>query len=146
MPQRFAQRAAELGVAQRVHLLGQVSEADKYAALAIADAFVSTSQHEGFGLVFLEAMACGLPVVCYDRGGQTDFLTSGETGFVVQAQRRRSLSARRCVQFMPTFICDAPWANGTGSWSKTISSTAAPPAMRRCSQPRSVDVWQRNAA
>ncbi len=77
------QRAADLGVAQRVHLPGQVSEADKYAALAIADAFVSTSQHEGFGLVFLEAMACGLPIVCYDRGGQTDFLTSGETGFVI---------------------------------------------------------------
>ena len=78
------QRAADLGVAQRVHLPGQVSESDKYAALAIADAFVSTSQHEGFGLVFLEAMAAGLPIVCYDRGGQIDFLTSGETGFVVK--------------------------------------------------------------
>ena len=78
------QRAADLGVAQRVHLPGQVAEADKYAALGIADAFVSTSQHEGFGLVFLEAMACGLPIICYDRGGQTDFLASGETGFVVR--------------------------------------------------------------
>jgi glycosyltransferase involved in cell wall biosynthesis len=78
------QRAVELGVAERVHLPGQVSDQDKYAALAIADAFVSTSQHEGFGLVFLEAMACGLPIVCYDRGGQTDFLASGETGFVVK--------------------------------------------------------------
>ena len=78
------QRAAELGVADRIHLPGQVTEAEKYAALSIADAFVSTSQHEGFGLVFLEAMACGLPIVCYDRGGQTDFLASGETGFVVR--------------------------------------------------------------
>jgi glycosyltransferase involved in cell wall biosynthesis len=78
------QRAAELGVANRVHLPGQVADAEKYAALSIADAFVSTSQHEGFGLVFLEAMAFGLPIVCYDRGGQTDFLASGETGFVVK--------------------------------------------------------------
>jgi glycosyltransferase involved in cell wall biosynthesis len=77
-------RAAELGVADRVHLPGQISDAEKYDALAVADAFVSTSQHEGFGLVFLEAMAFGLPIVCYDRGGQTDFLTSGETGFVVK--------------------------------------------------------------
>jgi glycosyltransferase involved in cell wall biosynthesis len=75
-------RASERGVAERVHLLGQVSEADKHAALGCADAFVSTSQHEGFGLVFLEAMAFGLPVLCYDRGGQTDFLKSNETGFV----------------------------------------------------------------
>ena len=84
------QRAADLGVAQRVHLPGQVAEADKYAALGIADAFVSTSQHEGFGLVFLEAMACGLPIICYDRGGQTDFLASGETGFVVRLNDTRA--------------------------------------------------------
>jgi glycosyltransferase involved in cell wall biosynthesis len=78
----IAQRAGERGVADRVHLLGQTSDADKHAALACADAFVSTSQHEGFGLVFLEAMAFGLPVLCYDRGGQTDFLKSNESGFV----------------------------------------------------------------
>src|SRR5262245_30794396 len=78
------QRATELGIADRVHALGQVTDTQKYAALAVADAFVSTSQHEGFGLVFLEAMAFGLPVLCYDRGGQTDFLTSGETGSVVK--------------------------------------------------------------
>jgi glycosyltransferase involved in cell wall biosynthesis len=77
-------RAVERGVRDRVKLLGQVSDAEKYAALAVADLFVSTSQHEGFGLVFLEAMAFGLPVVCYDRGGQTDFLASGVTGHVAR--------------------------------------------------------------
>ena len=76
--------AAAAGVAERVHLLGHVSDAQKYRALAAADIFVSTSQHEGFGLVFLEAMAFGLPVVCYDRGGQTDFLKSRETGHVIK--------------------------------------------------------------
>jgi len=76
--------AAAAGVAERVHLLGQVSDGQKYQALAAADIFVSTSQHEGFGLVFLEAMAFGLPVVCYDRGGQTDFLKSRETGHVIK--------------------------------------------------------------
>jgi glycosyltransferase involved in cell wall biosynthesis len=54
----------------------------------MADAFVTASQHEGFGLVFLEAMAFGLPVLCYDRGGQTDFLTTGETGHVVKLNDR----------------------------------------------------------
>jgi glycosyltransferase involved in cell wall biosynthesis len=78
------ERAAQLGVADRVHMLGQIPDADKHAALAVADAFVSASQHEGFGLVFLEAMAFGLPVVCYDHGGQTDFLTTGETGAVIK--------------------------------------------------------------
>ncbi len=76
-------RAAERGVAERVRMLGQVSEATKYRALGVADIFVSTSQHEGFGLVYLEAMAFGLPIVCYDRGGQTDFLSTPTTGYVV---------------------------------------------------------------
>lgn len=86
------QRSEELSVRPRVHLLGQVSDAEKYAALSAADLFVSASQHEGFGLVFLEAMAFGLPVVCYDRGGQTDFLTSGETGYVVPLNDKEQLT------------------------------------------------------
>jgi len=77
------QEAELRGMAARVHLIGQVDDARKFAALSVADVFVSTSQHEGFGLVYLEAMAYGLPVICYDRGGQTDFLRSGETGYVV---------------------------------------------------------------
>jgi glycosyltransferase involved in cell wall biosynthesis len=46
--------------------------------------FVSATQHEGFGLVFLEAMAFGLPIICYDHGGQTDFLVDGKTGYLVK--------------------------------------------------------------
>jgi glycosyltransferase involved in cell wall biosynthesis len=75
--------AADAGVSDRVHLTGQVTDARKYQALGVADIFVSASQHEGFGLVFLEAMSYRLPVICYDHGGQTDFLTDGETGHVV---------------------------------------------------------------
>ncbi len=40
-----------------------------------ADLYVSTTLHEGFGIAFLEAMTTGLPVICYDCGGQTDFLS-----------------------------------------------------------------------
>jgi glycosyltransferase involved in cell wall biosynthesis len=75
--------AADAGLRERVHLLGQVSDERKYQALGVADLFVSATQHEGFGLVFLEAMAYGLPIICYDHGGQTDFLVDGETGHLV---------------------------------------------------------------
>ncbi len=75
--------AAELGIESRVRFLGQATDAVKQRALSLSDVFVSTSQHEGFGLVFLEAMAYGLPIVCYDRGGQTDFLSTPATGHVV---------------------------------------------------------------
>lgn len=70
-------------VSDRVVFAGFVSEEDKQSLLAVSDLYVSTSQHEGFGLVFLEAMAVGLPVVCYDFGGQTDFLENGRTGALV---------------------------------------------------------------
>jgi glycosyltransferase involved in cell wall biosynthesis len=75
--------AAAHGVAARVHFLGSLGDTEKYRAIAAADAFASTSQHEGFGLVFLEAMAMGLPVICYDHGGQTDYLATGVTGHVL---------------------------------------------------------------
>lgn len=77
------QKANELGLAGRVHFMGHTSESDKFRLLQMSDVFVSTSQHEGFGLVFVEAMASGLPVICYGYGGQTDFLIDGVTGHVV---------------------------------------------------------------
>ena len=73
-------RAEALGLGDRVRFMGFVEETEKFRLLQISDVYVSTSQHEGFGLVFLEAMACGIPVVCYDHGGQTDFLEDGITG------------------------------------------------------------------
>jgi glycosyltransferase involved in cell wall biosynthesis len=100
--------AATHGVSGRVHLLGSLGEVDKYRAIAAADVFASTSQHEGFGLVFLEAMAMGLPIICYDHGGQTDYLSTGSTGHVLHlndatafsnAIRDLSTSAERCRQF-----------------------------------------------
>ena len=76
-------QASELGIADRVTFAGFVSDQRKIDLLASADIYVSTSQHEGFGLVFLEAMAQGLPVVCYDHGGQTDYLENGVNGAVL---------------------------------------------------------------
>ena len=75
--------ARRFGVANRVHFTGAVDERTKFELLAISDVYVSTSEHEGFGLVFLEAMASGLPIVCYARGGQRDFLRDGRSGYLV---------------------------------------------------------------
>jgi glycosyltransferase involved in cell wall biosynthesis len=86
------QRAVHLNVADRLRMLGYVSDEVKYRAYRVADVFVSTSQHEGFGLVFLEAMAFGLPIVCYDRGGQTDFLATPATGHVVPLNDLRAFN------------------------------------------------------
>src|SRR5581483_5334889 len=67
----------------RVHLLGFVSEERKRRLLASADAFISGANHEGFGIVFLEAMHAGLPIIATNEGGQTDFLIEGENALLV---------------------------------------------------------------
>ena len=77
-------QAQELSIIGQIHLLGQVDDVEKQETLKMSDIYVSTSQHEGFGIVYLEAMTADLPVVCYDYGGQTDFLSSDETGYVVK--------------------------------------------------------------
>jgi glycosyltransferase involved in cell wall biosynthesis len=76
-------RVEQLGIASRVHFLGYVEERRKLQILRAADVYVSSSMHEGFGLVYLEAMAAGLPIVTTDNGGHTDFLVHGENALLV---------------------------------------------------------------
>jgi glycosyltransferase involved in cell wall biosynthesis len=86
--------AQHKGVSDSVYFLGNVSDVTKFQLLGISDVYVSTALHEGFGLVFLEAMECGLPVICYDRGGQSDFLINGKTGFLVELGNTKSFVER----------------------------------------------------
>jgi glycosyltransferase involved in cell wall biosynthesis len=83
----------------QVLFTGFVSDEEKFWLLQRSDIYVSSSQHEGFGLVFLEAMASGLPVVCYDHGGQTDFLQNDRNGYVVPLNDLEELRAR-CQQLI----------------------------------------------
>ncbi|MDA8019772.1 MAG: glycosyltransferase family 4 protein [Thermoanaerobaculia bacterium] len=75
--------AEELGVASSVRWTGRVDEADKAAYLGCADAFCLPSDHEGFGLAFVEAMSLGVPVITTDIGGQTDIVRQGVEGLLV---------------------------------------------------------------
>jgi len=77
------EQAKSLGIASQVHFLGYIKEEEKNKILSLSDMFVSTSEHEGFGIVFLEAMSHGLPIICFNHGGQVDFLKDGNTGFLI---------------------------------------------------------------
>jgi phosphatidyl-myo-inositol dimannoside synthase len=84
--------AAELGVGDAVRFLGARPRAERDAWLDRAHAFVMPSRvppggvgGEGFGIVYLEAGAHGLPVIAGDRGGATDAVEDGKTGLLVDA-------------------------------------------------------------
>jgi glycosyltransferase involved in cell wall biosynthesis len=70
------------GVADRIHLPGYVSEADKAALLSGADLLVYPSRYEGFGLPVLEAMACGTPVVTTTGGSLPEI--AGDAALLVE--------------------------------------------------------------
>ncbi len=80
--------AKELGVSERLHLLGHVSPEDLPRWYNASDVFVMANREingdtEGFGMVFLEAAACGKPAIAGDAGGTGAAVVDGETGFRV---------------------------------------------------------------
>ena len=80
----------QYGLEEAIMFFGNVSDEVKFQLLDLSDFYLSTALHEGFGLVFLEAMECGLPVICYNRGGQNDFLVDGKTGFLIEVANKRA--------------------------------------------------------
>lgn len=82
--ERCRQRIAELGLADRVELLGWVGGEAKQRLLAEADLFVLPSHHEGLPMSLLEAMSWGLPVVSTRVGGIPDLVREGDEGLLVE--------------------------------------------------------------
>lgn len=80
---RLRSIAAEEQVADRVHFLEGLSKEELASRYAAADVFALPSIGEGFGLVFLEAMAFGKPVVGADAGGITDLIRDGSNGLLI---------------------------------------------------------------
>jgi len=86
---RLARLVARAGAP--VRLLGRVAEADKPVLLAAADVFVMACRNrwggleqEGFGIVFLEAAAAGVPQIAGDSGGAAEAVEDGVTGLVLR--------------------------------------------------------------
>lgn len=73
--------AESLGIADKIHYPGTVDDPEVY--INQADILVHASHYEAFGLVLLEAMACGKPVVCFNDGGPAEVAVDGLNGFVV---------------------------------------------------------------
>ena len=73
----------ELGLSDLVAFLGRRDQETLHRYYAAADVVVMPSHYESFGMVALEAMACGTPVIATDVGGLSQLVRDGETGFLV---------------------------------------------------------------
>jgi glycosyltransferase involved in cell wall biosynthesis len=88
----------ELGLRNRVHFKGYITDNDKWHLLRNSDVFVMVSrvnpktQHEGFGIAFVEASALGLPAVGSRAGGIPDAVVDGETGILVRQESPEDLA------------------------------------------------------
>jgi N-acetyl-alpha-D-glucosaminyl L-malate synthase BshA len=70
----------ELGIVNRVTFLGKQDNIEKI--LSVGDVFLMPSETESFGLAALEAMACGVPVICSNTGGMPELNKDGFSGFL----------------------------------------------------------------
>jgi phosphatidylinositol alpha-1,6-mannosyltransferase len=92
-----------------VSVLGRVSDEDRAALLGAADIFVMACRNrwlgleqEGFGIVFLEAAAAGVPQIAGDSGGAAEAVVDGETGLVVDVPE----DAGRVAEALRTLLAD----------------------------------------
>jgi glycosyltransferase involved in cell wall biosynthesis len=82
----FRAQARDAGVGNRVHFLGRVPHDELPAVLRASDLFALTTEPpESFGIVLIEALACGLPAVATDYPGVRAVIDDGETGYLVGA-------------------------------------------------------------
>lgn len=85
--------ARELGIADQVQFLGYVPNENLPVLYSSSDIFLLPSEYEGFGLVLLEAMACGTPVIGVDAGGIPTAVPENDTGQLVRRQVSGVVSA-----------------------------------------------------
>lgn len=79
---RLVKLASRLGLADKIHFYGKVTEARKLEIMRASWVFVNPSMMEGWGITTIEANACGTPVVASDVPGLRDSVKDGETGLL----------------------------------------------------------------
>jgi N-acetyl-alpha-D-glucosaminyl L-malate synthase BshA len=87
---RVMAKVTEWGLEDHVHFLGKQDEVAQ--VISLADLLLLPSEKESFGLVALEAMACGVPTVGSNAGGIPELVTHGETGYLAPVGNTRLMA------------------------------------------------------
>jgi phosphatidyl-myo-inositol dimannoside synthase len=109
---RLRHLARESEAQGRIHFLTDLAREEVAACYAAADIFALPSTGEGFGLVFLEAMAFGKPVVGANAGGIPDVVEDGREGLLIEP----SVLALSCA--LKKFLCDRAFCRELGEQAK----------------------------
>lgn len=104
------QLAAERGVRRKVHFLSGISQAELAACYAACEIFALPSSGEGFGLVYLEAMSHGKPVIAGAHGGAPEVVEDGVTGYLVPHG-----DAKQLITALRTLLADPVRARAMGA-------------------------------
>ncbi|MSO72301.1 MAG: glycosyltransferase [Rhodospirillaceae bacterium] len=125
------------GLEARVRLLGELQDSALDAAYAGSDIFVLPSRHEGYGMVFAEALARGLPIVACAAGAVTETVPAAASVLVPVDNPAALSEALRRLLTDPIYrkqLSDAAWDHGRGlpTWSDTAAQVGQ--ALIRSSQ------------
>jgi glycosyltransferase involved in cell wall biosynthesis len=127
---RLNELACALGVANRVRLVGQVPRERMPAVLRSADVVACVPWYEPFGIVPLEAMACGVPVLATAVGGLADTVVDGVTGVLVPPRRPTALAGALKALLADSVRCSFLGAAGRDRaesrypWDRIAADTA----------------------
>ncbi|MDB5280337.1 MAG: glycosyltransferase family 4 protein [Ferruginibacter sp.] len=83
---------SRLGVQQNIVFSGFIPDAELAAHYALADLYIMPSQKEGFGIVFIEAMFYGKPVIAGNADGSVDALQNGKLGILVDPNNQQQIT------------------------------------------------------
>jgi glycosyltransferase involved in cell wall biosynthesis len=136
--QRF-ESSTDPNILKRFHFTGRVAEEDLYHYYVQSDIFCAPSRYESFGLVFLEAMMFGLPVIGCDVGGMKEVIDPGVNGFLVEPgsaaalahgmlalvddeEMRLEMGAKSRARFLDRYTAQA-MCNGIESYYQRIVRT-----------------------
>lgn len=96
MKEGLAQLTKRLDIEEEVDFKGLVDYPEKYFQESAL--YLHTASYEPFGLVLIEAMACGLPVICTDAFGNRDLIQEGENGYLIRERNPKVLADK--IQFL----------------------------------------------